>query len=619
MRKCAFILAVGGVLAGLVPARSAELAAHPIKAALSLEMQAAGGRLVLEADQFQQVGSSDPSGSGAKTFLPTRFRVRITGRQQGTSIITGSRGTADDWVSRCEVNTVFDEEIEGLLPPSTSLDWAAALRDAPMRVVVGSGKQPLIELSLTLEKGLSEAGGAWALKWRNGSTRTELTRTQESRDGQRVEKVGAPQSQPFAPRIEILLGAGREGKRMRHDRLRGPEFVFGDEDLREVNVVTPERLVAQGEASAVSQANSLPGLLGGFPDGSVRLKWQFAVGHAPDVGWFEAASSGGKPWWPELGGSRDVRIKLSRPDRVKAVEVYLAEVSALPGVAFNAVEAVATRSEGWNGRRREVPVEFREGETALRWGRLQVDPPSREVDLAPDLALRVEDHSGASNSQEPGRAGRLVFQQIKPELMVRVRSADWAARGRLGVRVQVDGIWDDLPVKGAGADADRQQLVLPEGSDGDGVPDGFGTDSEDDGDGLSLAQEYRGVIVGGKHRRLSPELREVFLSDPGGCLTPDHRLALGHRFSALRVELIFLEEGETLMPGVPVIALERMADHFLPQVMRLEDPIAQRNAFRAIRPRPGCGTVFVGPQVDPQLVAGDLARVLNLDELGSQP
>jgi hypothetical protein len=213
----------------------------------------------------------------------------------------------------------------------------------------------------------------------------------------------------------------------------------------------------------------------------------------------------------------------------------------------------------------------------------------------------------------------LVFQQIKPELMVRVRSADWAARGRLGVRVQVDGIWDDLPVKGAGSDADRQQLVLPEDSDGDGVPDGFGTDSEDDGDGLSLAQEYRGVIVGGKHRRLSPELREVFLSDPGGCLTPDHRLALGHRFSALRVELIFLEEGETLMPGVPVIALERMADHFLPQVMRLEDPIAQRNAFRAIRPRPGCGTVFVGPQVDPQLVAGDLARVLNLDELGSQP
>jgi hypothetical protein len=448
----------------------------------------------------------------------------------------------------------------------------------------------------------------------------ESTVTRERKEGAFVEVPGREATVPIIPRIQIELGAGRDGIRLRHGQLTGPDFVFVDEELRSLTKTVTQRWIAQGEASATSHSDALPGVLGGFGEVPVTLRWQFRMGKAPDLGWIEAGPlPGGKPWWPEWGGHRDFTIKLNRPEWVQALEVHLEDVSDHPGVALNAVETVLTRPKGWDEHRRDVPVEFREAGTSLKWTRSRVEPVPGAGDRAPDLWLNAADHPGATRADSAPRAQRLTFSEAKPEIPLRVRAEDYSAQGRLGVRVKVDGFWEDLPVKGAGAMPDRPRLGLPLDENADGLPDGFLTTGVPDGDGLSPAQEYRGVIAGGKHRRLSPLRREVFLTDPSGRLRPEDREAMTRRLLESRVDLIFLEEGETVMGEVPVIGVERLQEHFWPKLLRLEDAVAQRDALRAIRPRSGVDTLFVGERPDSRFLAADLARILNLELPNAQP
>jgi len=329
---------------------------------------------------------------------------------------------------------------------------------------------------------------------------------------------------------------------------------------------------------------------GGFGAIPILIKWQFSMGEAPDVGWLEEVAVGKTPWLPSWGGHRDFLIKFTWPELVEEVEVSLDGVSRLPGVALNAGEAVVARLPGWQDQRRPFPVEFRDGDFVLKWNRSQAIAAVGPEDSGPDLYFAIADHPGFTTGDPGTRPGLITTKTVKSDVPVRVRSADWAASGRLGVRVKVEGIWDSLPAKGLGLRPDSVAIGLPVDSDGNGVPDGFaGTvdgDLDADGDGLNLAQEYRGIVAGGKHLRLSPDRREVFLSDPQRRLGEEERIGLSRLFAPWKVDLIFLDDGETLIGGIPVIAVEALQANFLPQVLRIEDAATQRKAFWAIWPRP---------------------------------
>jgi hypothetical protein len=186
------------------------------------------------------------------------------------------------------------------------------------------------------------------------------------------------------------------------------------------------------------------------------------------------------------------------------------------------------------------------------------------------------------------------------------------------VEVQSDGVWEELEPRGPGADAERLRLVLPDDS-----PQGAAAAADEDGDGLTAAEEFRGVVVQGTHRRLSPEVREVFVLDPDRCLGEEERIVLGRLFAPWRVELLFLGEGEhhaeKIGERVPVLVLEPFGSRLGGKLESLADAAAQRAALRATRPRPGIRTLFVEGPVDSVALAGDFARALGLDEWGAQP
>jgi hypothetical protein len=497
----------------------------------------------------------------------------------------------------------FDEQIDCHLEGTVDADGGELLRSAPLRVTIGPGEQPIVEVFATS----SAADSAWRMTRRGESVRSEAVQSRMLQEGRWIETAPVIKKTVITPRYAIAIGSGNEGRVPRHGRLDGPEFLFEDEDLRVPRAVTPNRLIAGGEIVATTDSDSLPGVHGGFGKTPVTIRWELSIGKPPDVGWFEAVAPGrkGSPW-PEFGGESLFVIKLTHPEMVEAVEVGLEDVSRLPGIALNGGAALVRRPEGWMDQVRSRPVSFREEDFELAWVRAEAVPPASPEDSGPDLFF------------PEGGLGPVALPRVTDEMPLRVRVADWGASGTLTVRVKVAGIWETLPPRGPGASSGAMRI--PSGAEMNGVPPDFEKgDRDGDGDGLSRAQEYRGVIVAGQHRRLSPLRREVFLVDPSRCLGEEERIALARRFSPWNVDLLFLEPGETAIEGVPVIVVEDLREHFLPALLRLEDGASQRKALRAIRPRPECGALFVDGKVDPVLLAGDLALVLGLSEFGPEP
>lgn len=593
MKSCLLIAVLWSGAATLTGA--AEVTARPVKGHLSLEMRSGGGLLQIDAGEFEEVVDAD----GTRTLVAKRFRAAWTGRSEATHTILGDGETVENWLSRHQVSMVYNDEWEVRLASAAAVDWAEIVREAPVQVRVGGGADPLIEVQAASV--LLTGGASWEVSRKANSQRIETVRKRVLREGTWVEEPGEPETTQLEPRFEVVLGAGREGQERGHDRLEGPGFVFVDEDLRVPGALNHRRLLFSGSVERVSRGDSLPGVTGGFAEVPVQIRWDLSVGEPPDVGWFgelAEAQPGGS--WPSFGGHRDYVIQVTRPELVEAISVRLEDVTQHPGVAVNGGATLLDEDVAAKGQSRTTPLEFRDTDFVLSWPRTLVVPPASAEDAMPDLNLAAEDLPGFAED-----GGRWVSTEVKPETRVRVRSADFGGAGKLSVRVKVEGIWEPLPAKSGGASG-----VLVIAPPGEG-----GTDA--DGDGLTPAEERRGVVAGGKHRRLSTERREVFLTDPHGCLGEEERIALGRRFAPWNVDLIFVEAWET--EGLPVIVVEDLRRNFLPRVLRLENAEEQRKAFRAIRPRPGAGALFVEGKVDPVLFGGDLARILNLEEFGSQP
>jgi len=197
------------------------------------------------------------SESGTSSLVATRFRVTMSGRQQTTYSISGGSNAPGDWLSQHEINLNLDDQVDGDLDLFGALDWVELVRTAPVRVSIGQGELPLIEVSVSSTA--PGPGSAWKSTRHNGSIRTEESRARSLQNGQVVEGGATVQKRAIEPRFQIGIGAGREGRDLRHGRLRGPEFFFEDEDLRAASAATERRLIAGGEITGTSRSDSLPG------------------------------------------------------------------------------------------------------------------------------------------------------------------------------------------------------------------------------------------------------------------------------------------------------------------------------------------------------------------------
>lgn len=584
-----------------------------VPARFFVELRVGEARLRLEAEEFLAVEMA-----GEKQLLPKALRAVFSGSNRSVHTLDGEGEAPGSWLSRHEVQERFDERMEVRLELPAGPDWEELIRGAPLRIRIGPGPQPLVEvMALSPEKGKAPVPG-WSVVRSGESVRTDRVTARTLQQGRWVESAPVTGKSVLQPRYSLAIGSGREGRSLRHGRISGPEFVFEDEDLRIPRALSASRLIAGGEVLTRTVSEALPGVSGGFGEMAVQIRWELSLGQPPDVGWFgpvAAAKETGR--WPEMGGKLPFVIRLTRPGLVEELELGLAGVSRHPGVAGNGGAVLLSRPPGWRDKVRRVPVDFREEDFSLSWTRSEVIVPTSPIDSGPDLSLEAADHPGFVVDRNGTGNLRLGRDQVREEIPVQVTVADWGAGGQLVVRVKVEGIWEELPARSGDGAAPAPALKIPTGAGPDGVPPGFGSGAEDaDGDGLSRAEEWRGLIVDGRHRRLSPERREVFLTDPGDCLGEEERIALQRRFSPWDIDLIFLGPGETAMKEVLVV--EDLRAHFLPALQRLEDEAAQRKALRAIRPRPGCPGLFTDGQADPVPLAGDLARILGLAEFGPE-
>jgi hypothetical protein len=156
---------------------------------------------------------------------------------------------------------------------------------------------------------------------------------------------------------------------------------------------------------------------------------------------------------------------------------------------------------------------------------------SAATDTDPDLTIPVQGKwdleqqgdSTIARLEVGGSQGGSASLQIDP--------ADYGGWGRLKVEVSTNGRWKAAKLVGTGA----TDISLPFDTDGNHIADAWEdkygvaakpADSDDDdtptgdgvrkGDGLTLYEEYRGFMVGGKHTDTDPKIKDLFLADATG-------------------------------------------------------------------------------------------------------
>lgn len=615
-----------------VPGAAADQAVPVRGSRLTLQVEAEGGRMAVTASQFYElVDGWDPGVAEVRRFVPGELKVKVEGRQSAEYTLLPMAGE-QSWHERTVAELGLDQESEWELEPGTAAKEARELwNGVPLRVEIRrSGEGGWLLFIATRD--LSLPGGLGkVLRHRQESMWTEKVRRFPLEEGRPVAGEVQTRSEPREIPLDIQVGEARKGEARWHSNLFPPSLSYHSDEGLPANIDTPGKVRSSGTREEISLARLAPASEGGFGGSMVRFTWDFRCGEPPEVGSWKVLEPSLAGWLPSFGEGIRVRVALSRVDAVEALRFVLRETSQISGVAGNAGHGhLLEQAERAAGSMGEVAVILKEGDMVLAWKRLHPEVEKGPRDVFPDLFFeQARNPAGIVEGEEVlsdpsgGRQGTEVrFEKLAAEVDGVVTVADWAAAGVLGVQARIGGQWEDLRASGPGLEPDEVSIRFPLDADGDGVPDAFVISGKeaDDGDGLDLQEEYRGMLVGGRHVRMDPEKRDVFVIDYGQALSAEIREGVDKSLAERGARVHWLgameHRGERVGKSAGTVVVERLEASALPLILREDDPGAQVRGWKAIRPQPGMNTVFVDRETEARWLAADIWRVVAGPEKG---
>ncbi len=234
----------------------------------------------------------------------------------------------------------------------------------------------------------------------------------------------------------------------------------------------------------------------GMYSGTWTVTWSLNIGKVPVRAELEPGGDY-ENWMPELiwgvGNFVRVKAKIVEPAGLEGkIRFTLEDVSREPGVCMNF--------------------------------------PFYDREEAPDLVISEMSGSGL-NIAEDGQTAVTLDDVNEAEIVVQAR--DFGARGKLSATAVVLAGGKEMEVRAVLKRTGEHWVTLPLDENGNGIADSWekaggmwpcAADSDDDGDpegkapgdGLSAYEEYRGFFVKGRHGRLDPNRKDLFVHDPDG-------------------------------------------------------------------------------------------------------
>ena len=297
-------------------------------------------------------------------------------------------------------------------------------------------------------------------------------------------------------------------------------------------------------------------------------------------------------WAPLPGQKRTFKLTMNEPgpEEIQAVRFTLLEASAHPGIATNAGNHILGVTCTDCGKRktevsgRSLTMSGYNGQiySVNRAYFFYNDCP---IDSLPDLFFRDQDNTGYEMGE--GAVSEGLTYTMSPQIIkktglaktetVTVIIKDGAASGRLQAEIMVGGLWYPAGAQGKTAAADGLSLMLPLDADHSGIHDDYESiydvhnpdgDSESHrngkfyGDGLTVFEEYRGVYVQGKHRRLSPLHKDLFVHDYSGEFTASLAEA-ARRYKNQGFDLWVIRQNEHLKDVINFKADHKAGDQYI--------------------------------------------------------
>ncbi len=241
-----------------------------------------------------------------------------------------------------------------------------------------------------------------------------------------------------------------------------------------------------------SFAGKTPGLYGG----TWRVSWNLQIGEVPVEAELETAGDY-EHWMPDvaagMGSTLRVKAKIVKPEGLEGKFVFsLEDVSTEPGECLNS----------------------------------PADDPKDD----PDLFFSALSGEGTAILDEGQRA---ETKDDANEAEVVVSARDFGACGRISALVTVMVGGKETEVRAVFKKTGEPWVTLPRDENGNSVADAWeeshgiypsAGDGDDEcepsgkaaGDGLSVYEEYRGLMVKGAHRRLDPKKKDLCIHDPYG-------------------------------------------------------------------------------------------------------
>ncbi|KIX14700.1 hypothetical protein [Dethiosulfatarculus sandiegensis] len=283
-------------------------------------------------------------------------------------------------------------------------------------------------------------------------------------------------------------------------------------------------------------------------DENWHLKYRFIVAAQKRVSAvLRAEDKDAETWLPEPDQVRSFTLELVEPtfEEVEAVRFVLENTSTNPGVATNAGNHLLYDQCPDCTLPKEPEIYFHNTDfshddgSAYPVRRSYVHYNHCPIDDLPDAFFSEKKNANLDLSDQGVKKNLRcqVSQSAKLEKLgsstipVKVTIKDGAACTTLKAEVKVAGVWHPALAKGPAANRDETHILIPNDQDHDQVADAWQKDhayqspdedleilsgGRNQGDGLSLWEEYRGLLVGGDFLRTDPARMDVFVHDYAG-------------------------------------------------------------------------------------------------------